>query len=110
MCLEDLKPTPTPPYSNNTRPSDLEVAGCRGKAPIYHVEQFNADLQSYDPAYIMPECSRSPLKAPLYDPYNQYPGFLLQPDSRSISQGQLVSEVNCSYAVLTMVETICINV
>jgi hypothetical protein len=40
----------------------------------------------------------------------RYPGLLLQPDSRPISQEQLASEVKSIYAGLTMVETKCIHV
>jgi hypothetical protein len=43
-----------------------------------------------------------------FDP--RYPGLLLQPDSRPISQEQLASEVKSIYAGLTMVETKCIHV
>jgi hypothetical protein len=43
-----------------------------------------------------------------YDP--RFPGLLLQPDSRPISQEQLASEVKSIYAGLTMVETKCISV
>jgi hypothetical protein len=43
-----------------------------------------------------------------YDP--RYPGLLLQPDSRPISQEQLASEVKSIYAGLMMVETKCIHV
>lgn len=48
------------------------------------------------------------LKLQRYDP--RYPGLLLQPDSRPISQEQLASEVKSIYAGLTMVETKCIHV
>ncbi|KAF1938283.1 hypothetical protein EJ02DRAFT_410659 [Clathrospora elynae] len=41
---------------------------------------------------------------------SRYPGLLMQPDSRPISQEQLASEVKSIYAGLTMVETKCINV
>ncbi|KAI8942051.1 hypothetical protein NX059_000153 [Plenodomus lindquistii] len=41
---------------------------------------------------------------------DRYPGLLLQPDSRPISQEQLASEVKSIYAGLTMVETKCIHV
>jgi hypothetical protein len=41
---------------------------------------------------------------------SRYPGLLLQPDSRPISQEQLASEVKSIYAGLTMVETKCIHV
>lgn len=40
----------------------------------------------------------------------RYPGLLLQPESRPISQEQLASEVKSIYAGLTMVETKCIHV
>jgi hypothetical protein len=40
----------------------------------------------------------------------RYPGLLLQPDSRPISQEQLASEVKSIYAGLTMVENKCIHV
>ncbi|KAH6625746.1 hypothetical protein C7974DRAFT_313777 [Boeremia exigua] len=41
---------------------------------------------------------------------SRFPGLLLQPDSRPISQEQLGSEVKSIYAGLTMVETKCIHV
>jgi hypothetical protein len=41
---------------------------------------------------------------------SRYPGLLLQPDSRPISQEQLASEVKSIYAGLTMVENKCIQV
>lgn len=43
-----------------------------------------------------------------HDP--RYPGLILQPDSRPISQEQLASEVKSIFAGLTMVETKCIHV
>jgi hypothetical protein len=43
-----------------------------------------------------------------YDP--RYPGLFPQPDSRPISQEQLVSEAESIYTGLTMVETKCIHV
>jgi hypothetical protein len=43
-----------------------------------------------------------------YDP--RYPGLLLHPDSRPISQEQLASEVKSIHAGLTMVEAKCIHV
>ncbi|KAJ4298131.1 hypothetical protein N0V90_006030 [Kalmusia sp. IMI 367209] len=48
------------------------------------------------------------IEIPRYD--TRYPGLLLQPDSRPISQEQLASEVKSIYAGLTMVETKCIHV
>lgn len=41
---------------------------------------------------------------------SRYPGLLLQPDSRPISQEQLASEVKSIYAGLTMVEIKCIHI
>ncbi|KAF2634306.1 hypothetical protein P280DRAFT_371236, partial [Massarina eburnea CBS 473.64] len=67
--------------------------------------------QTYDPK---PSVSPTPRRQPglieiqKYDP--RYPGLLLQPDSRAISQEQLASEVKSIYAGLTMVETKCIHV
>jgi hypothetical protein len=40
----------------------------------------------------------------------RYPGLLMQPDTKPISQEQLASEVKSIYAGLTMVETKCIHV
>jgi hypothetical protein len=57
-----------------------------------------------------PKAQRQPrlIELQRYDP--RYPGLLLQPDSRPISQEQLASEVKSIYAGLTMVETKCIHV
>jgi hypothetical protein len=61
-----------------------------------------------------PEVSKRPsqqpglVESPKYD--SRYPGLLLQPDSRPISQEQLASEVKSIYAGLIMVETKCIEV
>lgn len=52
--------------------------------------------------------SREPIALHKYD--IRFPGLLLQPDSRPISQEQLASEVKSIYAGLTMVETKCIHV
>jgi hypothetical protein len=56
------------------------------------------------------ESNRQPglIELQKYDP--RYPGLLLQPDSRPITQEQLASEVKSIYAGLTMVETKCIHV
>lgn len=58
----------------------------------------------------LPKSTRQPglLELQRYDP--RYPGLLLQPDSRPISQEQLASEVKSIYAGLTMVETKCIHI
>jgi hypothetical protein len=61
-----------------------------------------------------PQMSKQPsqqpglVESPKYD--SRYPGLLLQPDSRPISQEQLASEVKSIYAGLIMVETKCIEV
>lgn len=55
-----------------------------------------------------PAVSPGVIEIPKYD--LRYPGLLLQPDSRPISQEQLTSEVKSIYAGLTMVETKCIHV
>lgn len=54
--------------------------------------------------------SRQPGLIELQKYDSRYPGLLLQPDSRPISQEQLASEVKSIYAGLTMVETKCIHV
>jgi len=53
---------------------------------------------------------RQPGIIEIQKPDQRYPGLLLQPDSRPISQEQLSSEVKSIYAGLTMVETKCIHV
>jgi hypothetical protein len=65
--------------------------------------------QSLSPSPVLAK-SRQPglIELQKYDP--RYPGLLLQPDSRPISQEQLASEVKSIYAGLTMVETKCIHV
>jgi hypothetical protein len=80
----------------------------------------SSQFQSPKPQSPVPTPQRSTLKAQQsqrqpglielqrYDP--RYPGLLLQPDSRPISQEQLASEVKSIYAGLTMVETKCIHV
>jgi hypothetical protein len=49
-----------------------------------------------------------PTEGQEYD--DRYPGLLLQPDSRPISQEQLASEVKSMYDGLIMLETKCIEV
>jgi hypothetical protein len=67
-------------------------------------------LQSPTHVQSTPNPHRQPglIELQKYDP--RYPGLLLQPDSRPISQEQLASEVKSIYAGLTMVETKCIHV
>jgi hypothetical protein len=57
-----------------------------------------------------PAQSHTPGLIELQKKDNRFPGLLLQPDSRPISQEQLASEVKSIYAGLTMVETKCIHV
>ncbi|KAF2844273.1 hypothetical protein T440DRAFT_473524 [Plenodomus tracheiphilus IPT5] len=56
----------------------------------------------------MPQRQPGLIELQRYD--SRYPGLLLQPDSRPISQEQLASEVKSIYAGLTMIETKCIHV
>jgi hypothetical protein len=66
--------------------------------------------RNFQPPPHMPTPNRQPglLNPQQYDP--RYPGLLLQPDSRPISQEELAAEVKSIYAGLTMVETKCIHV
>jgi hypothetical protein len=68
-------------------------------------------VQSYN---VKPRYSSTPQRQPgimeTQRSDSRFPGLLLQPDSRPISQEQLASEVKSIYAGLTMVETKCIHV
>jgi hypothetical protein len=175
LSLEPEKGRQLSPYSGKKRPAESEGHDRRGKAPT-HVEVVDADFNRNIPHTVMPERTRKPETARLFD-HNQpptgtsspqpsatgpssdwsrevakgtqfqpsqpqspsrplshrlnpkaqhsqrqpglielqrydprYPGLLLQPDSRPISQEQLASEVKSIYAGLTMVETKCIHV
>ncbi|KAF2477583.1 uncharacterized protein BDR25DRAFT_320839 [Lindgomyces ingoldianus] len=75
--------------------------------------EWSSAPKSFSPKsqYHSPQPQRQPpglIDIQRYDA--RYPGLLLQPDSRPISQEQLASEVKSIYAGLTMVETKCIHV
>lgn len=79
------------------------------------VKQHQSSLSSTQPQTAISQPSAGlPRRAGLIElQQNQdprYPGLLLQPDSRPISQEQLATEVKSIYAGLTMVETKCIHV
>lgn len=97
-------PEPTSEWSLEANKSQSQSTQLphRGPAPPQH----NTKPQ-HQPS---PQPQRQPglLELQRYDP--RYPGLLLQPDSRPISQEQLASEVKSIYAGLTMVETKCIHV
>jgi hypothetical protein len=78
--------------------------------PIHGQRDAYAPTRGPDSRQNMASQSRQPglVEPARYDP--RYPGLLLQPDSRPISQEQLASEVKSIYAGLTMVETKCIHV
>ncbi|KAE8849629.1 hypothetical protein PTNB73_01360 [Pyrenophora teres f. teres] len=75
----------------------------------------------YDPTtskLASPHLTNPKLQQPQYQPDvvqlqhtdSRYPALILQPDSRAISQEELVSEVKSIYAGLTMVESKCMHV
>ena len=104
------KGTSSPYHSTPEPPSEWSVEAAKSA-------QFNT-TQPQSPARPLPHRTvpkpQYPMRQPglielqRYDP--RYPGLLLQPDSRPISQEQLASEVKSIYAGLTMVETKCIHV
>jgi hypothetical protein len=80
--------SPTPPLPNRDPVAQTYIAKSAASAAP-HLQPGLVEIQRYD---------------------QRYPGLLLQPDSRPISQERLVSEVKAIYAALTMVETKCIHV
>jgi hypothetical protein len=93
--------------------------GSPQRSATEHLSDYSADHTSNQRQHLSPTRKNvQPLPGPprqpglielqKYDP--RYPGLLLQPDSRPISQEQLASEVKSIYAGLTMVETKCIHV
>ena len=107
---QTTKGTSSPYHSTPEPSSEWSVEAAKST-------QFQAS-QPQSPARPLPHRTvakpQYPLRQPglielqRYDP--RYPGLLLQPDSRPISQEQLASEVKSIYAGLTMVETKCIHV
>lgn len=111
--------TASPYRSTPEPPSEWSVEANRSQfqssqppqSPTRPLAHRGPAAQTYSPK---PSVSPTPPRQPglieiqRYDP--RYPGLLLQPDSRPISQEQLASEVKSIYAGLTMVETKCIHV
>lgn len=94
-----IKPTPSPRPSS-IEPSNRSTPAHRGQSaqtyqpkpaasPALHQQSVLSNLQKHD---------------------QRYPGVILQPESRPISQEQLASEVKSIYAGLSMVESKCIHV
>ncbi|KAF2191506.1 hypothetical protein K469DRAFT_732855 [Zopfia rhizophila CBS 207.26] len=118
-----LSPEPTQPKSSNIRLFNPKQSS-RGTASPYlrstpnpssedwsveaNRSQFHQAPQSHSSSPHGPFPHRGIIDLQRFDP--RYPGLLLQPDSRPISQEQLASEVKSIYAGLTMVETKCIHV
>lgn len=99
-----------------SRPSDVRFENERTARSVQHTQAPHCARPTVDgadlkPHSVNPSQSARPsslLELQRYDP--RYPGLLLQPDSRPISQEQLASEVKSIYAGLTIVETKCIHV
>jgi hypothetical protein len=120
--LYDPKQTPkgnATPYRSTPEPSsEWSVEANRSQIHLSqpsHPPSPHGQLAHRGPApQVKPQYSPAPQRQPglleiqRFDP--RYPGLLLQPDSRPISQEQLASEVKSIYAGLTMVETKCIHV
>jgi hypothetical protein len=98
------------PYQTTPEPSS-EWSAEATKSTQFQSSQSQSPARSTQRSVPKPQQSqRQPglIELQRYDP--RYPGLLLQPDSRPISQEQLASEVKSIYAGLTMVETKCIHV
>ncbi|KAH8704679.1 hypothetical protein GQ44DRAFT_629914 [Phaeosphaeriaceae sp. PMI808] len=93
---------PNQTSSNNASPQTSVTESSQPQSPSRLLAHRSAPKTQH--------AQRQPGLIPLqcHDP--RYPGLLLQPDSRPISQEQLASEVKSIYAGLTMVETKCIHV
>jgi hypothetical protein len=80
------------------------------KSSQFRSSQPQSPIKQLPQRTTKPQVPRQPgsIELQRYDP--RYPELLMQPDSRSISQEQLASEVKAIYAGLTMVETKCIHV
>ncbi|PVH98421.1 hypothetical protein DM02DRAFT_531208 [Periconia macrospinosa] len=100
------KRTSSPKLSSAKSPSDVSNQPSRA-API----RRGPSAQTYEPkltASPIPQ-RQSELNEGLRRD-QRYPGLILQPESRPISQEQLASEVKSIYAGLSMVESKCIHV
>ncbi|KAJ8111228.1 hypothetical protein OPT61_g6133 [Boeremia exigua] len=100
------KGTVSPRLSNTEQSSDRS-ADISPSQRQYLISNKQARTSNPQPS-IGSHRQRGIIELQKYDP--RYPGLLLQPDSRPISQEQLASEVKAIYAGLTMVETKCIHV
>ncbi|KAF1847404.1 uncharacterized protein K460DRAFT_57815 [Cucurbitaria berberidis CBS 394.84] len=99
------------PYQSTPEPSsDWSVEGTKSSQfqPSQPQSPARQLPQRTDPKLQHPPRQPGLIELQKFDP--RYPGLLLQPDSRPISQEQLASEVKSIYAGLTMVETKCIHV
>ena len=98
------------PYQTTPEPSS-EWSAEATKSSQFQSPQHQSPARTNQRSIPKPQqAQRQPglIELQRYDP--RYPGLLLQPDSRPISQEQLASEVKSIYAGLTMVETKCIHV
>jgi hypothetical protein len=106
-------PNQAPTGTSFTQPTATEALSDRPR-DIPKRNQSRSSQPQFPPQHLPYRPAQYPQRQPglialqRCDP--RYPALLLQPDSRSISQEQLASEVKSIYAGLTMVETKCIHV
>ncbi|KAF1357737.1 hypothetical protein EJ07DRAFT_127523 [Lizonia empirigonia] len=105
-ATQGIKGTASPHRSVTEHPRERPF---HASASQKHIGSSNQQHRNIKSQPLQTESRQSGLvELQRYDP--RYPGLLLQPDSRPISQEQLASEVKSIYAGLTMVETKCIHV
>lgn len=103
------KGTASPYHSTPEPPSEWSVEAA--KSGIQQSGQQSPDRPTaHHRSPKSQNAPRQPLLIELLRFDSRYPGLLMQPDSRPISQEQLASEVKSIYAGLTMVENKCIHV
>ncbi|RAR15499.1 telomerase-binding protein est1a protein [Stemphylium lycopersici] len=93
-------PEPSSEWSMEATKSN-QLQSSHPLSPAHSTERFIPRPQQFQRQSGLIELQR-------YDP--RFPGLLLKPDSRPISQEQLASEVESIYSTLTMVEAKCIRV
>jgi hypothetical protein len=107
------------PHPSTTEPSsEWSLDANRSSAHVQQPQSPTRPLPNRGPAAqtytAKPAAPAAPNRQPgileIQKHDTRYPGLLLQPESRPISQEQLASEVKSIYAGLTMVETKCIHV
>ena len=101
--------TPSPYQTTPEPSSEWSVEATKGnqlQSPKHHSP--DRTTQRFVPKPQQAQRQPGLIELQRYDP--RYPGLLLQPDSRPISQEQLGSEVKSICVGLTMVETKCIHV